>query len=78
MPHIKTYCRFQGQRLAWLLVCSHNMSKAAWGALQKKGEQLMVRRRRRLLAAGCWLSQAGVCGARQAWCRAAGPWLHVT
>jgi tyrosyl-DNA phosphodiesterase-1 len=36
-------CRFQGQQLAWLLVCSHNMSKAAWGTLQKGGAQLFVR-----------------------------------
>ncbi|RUS34184.1 hypothetical protein BC938DRAFT_482062 [Jimgerdemannia flammicorona] len=29
--------------LAWFLVTSSNLSKAAWGDLQKKGEQLMVR-----------------------------------
>lgn len=36
-------CRFQEQQVAWLLVCSHNMSKAAWGCLQKGGAQLFVR-----------------------------------
>lgn len=42
MPHIKTFGRYihspeQGSRLAWLLLTSHNLSKAAWGELQKKG-----------------------------------------
>ena len=37
MPHIKSYCRYQGQRLAWLLTGSHNTSKAAWGNLESLG-----------------------------------------
>ncbi|KXZ55436.1 hypothetical protein GPECTOR_3g86 [Gonium pectorale] len=43
MPHIKTYTRYRGQQLAWFLVTSHNLSKAAWGELQKNGTQLMIR-----------------------------------
>lgn len=43
MPHIKTYARYQGTDLAWVLLASHNLSKAAWGTLQKKETQLMVR-----------------------------------
>ncbi|KAG2424634.1 hypothetical protein HXX76_014359 [Chlamydomonas incerta] len=43
MPHIKTYGRYSGRQLAWLLLTSHNLSQAAWGALQKGGSQLMVR-----------------------------------
>ena len=39
MPHIKTFGRYchvkgEGTRLAWLLLTSHNLSKAAWGSLQ--------------------------------------------
>ena len=29
--------------IIWLLLTSSNLSKAAWGALQKKGKQLMIR-----------------------------------
>ena len=36
MPHIKTYVRYRGQQLAWVLLASHNLSKAAWGSLQKQ------------------------------------------
>ncbi|KAI6704001.1 hypothetical protein NL676_013137 [Syzygium grande] len=43
MPHIKTFARYKGQKLAWLLLTSANLSKAAWGALQKKNSQLMIR-----------------------------------
>ncbi|XP_069117076.1 tyrosyl-DNA phosphodiesterase 1-like isoform X2 [Argopecten irradians] len=45
MPHIKTYTRPSpsGKELAWFLVTSANMSKAAWGAMEKKGAQLMIR-----------------------------------
>ncbi|BDA43991.1 Tyrosyl-DNA phosphodiesterase 1 [Coccomyxa sp. Obi] len=42
MPHIKTYLRHSGQRLAYFLLTSHNLSKAAWGALQKKNSQLYI------------------------------------
>ncbi|PPD71861.1 hypothetical protein GOBAR_DD31226 [Gossypium barbadense] len=43
MPHIKTYTRYKGQNLAWFLLTSANLSKAAWGALQKNNSQLMIR-----------------------------------
>lgn len=45
MPHIKTYCRPSpsSQEVAWFLVTSSNLSKAAWGSLEKKGAQLMIR-----------------------------------
>ncbi|XP_068612867.1 tyrosyl-DNA phosphodiesterase 1-like [Brachionichthys hirsutus] len=45
MPHIKTYMRASPDftQLAWFLVTSANLSKAAWGALEKNNTQLMVR-----------------------------------
>ncbi|XP_045183449.2 tyrosyl-DNA phosphodiesterase 1-like [Mercenaria mercenaria] len=45
MPHIKSYARpmQDGSKAAWFLVTSANLSKAAWGALEKKGAQLMIR-----------------------------------
>ncbi|PKA57825.1 tyrosyl-DNA phosphodiesterase 1 [Apostasia shenzhenica] len=43
MPHIKSYTRHNGQKLAWFLLTSANLSKAAWGALQKNNSQLMIR-----------------------------------
>ncbi|KAM1213782.1 hypothetical protein PS2_005155 [Malus domestica] len=43
MPHIKTFTRYNGQKLAWFLLTSANLSKAAWGALQKNNSQLMIR-----------------------------------
>ncbi|XP_076777540.1 tyrosyl-DNA phosphodiesterase 1 isoform X2 [Arvicanthis niloticus] len=45
MPHIKTYMRPSPDfsKLAWFLVTSANLSKAAWGALEKNGTQLMIR-----------------------------------
>uniref|UniRef100_A0ACB8G6C3 Tyrosyl-DNA phosphodiesterase 1 n=1 Tax=Sphaerodactylus townsendi TaxID=933632 RepID=A0ACB8G6C3_9SAUR len=45
MPHIKTYMRVSPdfQRIAWFLVTSANLSKAAWGAFEKNGAQLMIR-----------------------------------
>ncbi|XVF27815.1 hypothetical protein REPUB_Repub14bG0141400 [Reevesia pubescens] len=43
MPHIKTYTRYKGQKLAWFFLTSANLSKAAWGALQKNNSQLMIR-----------------------------------
>ncbi|PAN14246.1 hypothetical protein PAHAL_2G394200 [Panicum hallii] len=43
MPHIKTFTRYNGQNIAWLLLTSSNLSKAAWGALQKNNTQLMIR-----------------------------------
>jgi tyrosyl-DNA phosphodiesterase-1 len=49
MPHIKTYCRHNGDALAWLILTSANLSRAAWGELQKREkctgtfEQLAIR-----------------------------------
>ncbi|CAG8586035.1 18929_t:CDS:10 [Acaulospora morrowiae] len=54
MPHIKTYTRLRANspselshesnaEVAWFLLTSSNLSKAAWGSLQKKGIQLMIR-----------------------------------
>ncbi|KAG5206974.1 hypothetical protein JEQ12_018547 [Ovis aries] len=45
MPHIKTYLRPSPDfsQIAWFLVTSANLSKAAWGALEKGGTQLMIR-----------------------------------
>ncbi|XP_063804694.1 tyrosyl-DNA phosphodiesterase 1 isoform X1 [Pseudophryne corroboree] len=45
MPHIKTYMRVSPdcQKLAWFLVTSANLSKAAWGSLEKNGTQLFIR-----------------------------------
>ena len=42
-PHIKSYCRASGQRAAYVIVTSANMSGAAWGNLQKGDTQLAVR-----------------------------------
>uniref|UniRef100_A0AAR2LYM8 Tyrosyl-DNA phosphodiesterase 1 n=1 Tax=Pygocentrus nattereri TaxID=42514 RepID=A0AAR2LYM8_PYGNA len=45
MPHIKTYMRASPDfsQLAWFLVTSANLSKAAWGALEKNNTQMMIR-----------------------------------
>jgi tyrosyl-DNA phosphodiesterase-1 len=43
MPHIKTFTRYNDQKIAWFLLTSSNLSKAAWGALQKNNSQLMIR-----------------------------------
>ncbi|XP_067848156.1 tyrosyl-DNA phosphodiesterase 1 isoform X2 [Heptranchias perlo] len=45
MPHIKTYMRASPDfgELAWFIVTSANLSKAAWGTLEKNGTQLMIR-----------------------------------
>jgi len=51
MPHIKTYTRYATTtttsasdqvQLAWTLVTSANLSKPAWGELQKENSQLYV------------------------------------
>jgi tyrosyl-DNA phosphodiesterase-1 len=43
-PHHKSYCRADsaGEALAWVAVGSHNLSGAAWGALQLNGQQLQI------------------------------------
>ncbi|KAM8921329.1 tyrosyl-DNA phosphodiesterase 1 [Pelodytes ibericus] len=45
MPHIKTYMRISPdfQELAWFLVTSANLSKAAWGSFEKNGAQMFIR-----------------------------------
>lgn len=45
MPHIKTYMRASPDftELAWFCITSANLSKAAWGALEKNNTQIMVR-----------------------------------
>ncbi|XP_077319877.1 tyrosyl-DNA phosphodiesterase 1 isoform X2 [Lithobates pipiens] len=45
IPHIKTYMRLSPdyRELAWFLVTSANLSKAAWGSLEKSGAQLFIR-----------------------------------
>eukprot|EP00252_Welwitschia_mirabilis_P005216 TRINITY_DN15700_c0_g1_i1.p1 TRINITY_DN15700_c0_g1~~TRINITY_DN15700_c0_g1_i1.p1 ORF type:complete len:580 (-),score=95.55 TRINITY_DN15700_c0_g1_i1:217-1956(-) len=43
MPHIKSYVRYNDQDIAWFLLTSANLSKAAWGSLQKNASQLMIR-----------------------------------
>lgn len=44
-PHIKTYTRISPEyaEVAWFLMTSANLSKAAWGTLEKNGQQLMIR-----------------------------------
>lgn len=36
-------CRYSGDEVAWVLIGSHNLSKAAWGELQKQGTSLFIR-----------------------------------
>ena len=43
VPHIKTYCRYDGNRLLWALLGSHNLSQAAWGKCEKNGTQLYIK-----------------------------------
>lgn len=50
MPHIKTYTRFDPSaasdcagRLDWAILTSANLSKAAWGTLQRNDSQFMIR-----------------------------------
>jgi hypothetical protein len=44
MPHLKTYTRaLPSGELQFLLMTSCNLSKAAWGELQKKDSQLCIR-----------------------------------
>ncbi|KAL3671324.1 hypothetical protein V7S43_003254 [Phytophthora oleae] len=48
MPHTKSYARFnpnddKAGELDWAIVTSSNLSKAAWGSLQKNETQFMIR-----------------------------------
>lgn len=40
MPHIKSYCRYSDQGLYWFILTSANVSRAAWGALNKSNKAL--------------------------------------
>ncbi|XP_076359888.1 tyrosyl-DNA phosphodiesterase glaikit [Tachypleus tridentatus] len=44
-PHIKTYLRISpdNSSIAWFLLTSANLSKAAWGVSEKNGSQFMIR-----------------------------------
>jgi len=45
-PHIKTYMQLvdkTGEEMAWMLLASHNLSRAAWGVSEEDGEVLFVR-----------------------------------
>lgn len=35
MPHVKTYARVNGDDIRWILVTSSNLSKAAWGGVER-------------------------------------------
>ncbi|KAL3316685.1 tyrosyl-DNA phosphodiesterase 1 [Cichlidogyrus casuarinus] len=45
IPHIKSYCCVdpESEKVAWFLLTSANLSKAAWGQLEKGGTQLFLR-----------------------------------
>ena len=47
MPHVKSYCRYATRGglacVSWWYIGSHNLSKAAWGEVQKGGKQFCVR-----------------------------------
>ncbi|KAI9253391.1 tyrosyl-DNA phosphodiesterase I [Phascolomyces articulosus] len=44
MPHIKTYTRVYGwNNIAWHLLTSANLSRAAWGEFQKENTQLYIK-----------------------------------
>lgn len=40
MPHIKSYCRFSDRGLYWFILTSANISKSAWGSLNKSKNNL--------------------------------------
>ncbi|CAH3145241.1 unnamed protein product [Pocillopora meandrina] len=44
-PHFKTYAELSPDwsQMSWFLVTSANLSKAAWGTLEKNGQQLLIR-----------------------------------
>ena len=44
-PHIKSYARFSPdfKQMSYFLLTSANLSKAAWGQLEKNGLQLAIR-----------------------------------
>ncbi|KAG5672258.1 hypothetical protein PVAND_002399 [Polypedilum vanderplanki] len=38
MPHIKSYCRYSDRGLYWFLLTSANISKSAWGTINKSNK----------------------------------------
>lgn len=40
MPHIKSYCRYSDRGLYWFILTSANLSKSAWGVLNKSNKTL--------------------------------------
>ena len=44
MPHIKSFARYSSdyKKLYWFLLTSANLSKAAWGKLEKKETQIFI------------------------------------
>lgn len=40
MPHIKSYCRYSDRGLYWFLLTSANLSRAAWGVMNKSNKTL--------------------------------------
>lgn len=40
MPHIKSYCRYSDRGLYWFILTSANMSRSAWGAMNKGNKTL--------------------------------------
>ncbi|PWU99402.1 putative tyrosyl-DNA Phosphodiesterase (Tdp1) [Trypanosoma cruzi] len=45
LPHLKTYMRLNEKKdgIKWFILTSANLSRAAWGEWQKKGDQLAIR-----------------------------------
>ncbi|RNC55810.1 putative tyrosyl-DNA Phosphodiesterase (Tdp1), partial [Trypanosoma cruzi] len=45
LPHLKTYMRLTEKKdgIKWFILTSANLSRAAWGEWQKKGDQLAIR-----------------------------------
>ena len=42
MPHIKTYAQIEDQKANFVLLTSANLSKAAWGKLNKNRDKLNI------------------------------------
>ena len=40
MPHIKSYCRYSERGLYWFILTSANVSRSAWGAMNKSNKTL--------------------------------------
>lgn len=42
LPHIKTFLRYRGSTIFWMLLGSHNLSRPAWGYATDQGRKLTV------------------------------------